>query len=44
MTRDDREGEADALHSLATLARRDGDYKLAFAYLDRATELSEPIR
>jgi DNA-binding SARP family transcriptional activator len=39
--RDDREGEADALHSLATLARRDGDYKLAFTYLDRATELSE---
>ncbi|HEY0430827.1 MAG TPA: tetratricopeptide repeat protein, partial [Pyrinomonadaceae bacterium] len=37
----DREGEADALHSLATLARRGGDYKLAFAHLDRAVELSE---
>ena len=38
----DNEGEADALHSLATLARRDGDYNLAFTYLDRATELSGP--
>lgn len=37
----DREGEADALQSLATLARRDGDYGLAFKYLDRATELSD---
>ncbi len=36
----DNEGEADALQSLATLARRDGDYSLAFTYLDRATELS----
>ena len=34
--RDDREGEAETLHSLATLARRDGDYALAFTYLDRA--------
>ena len=39
---EDNEGEAEALHSLATLARRDGDYQLAFTYLDRATELSEP--
>lgn len=39
---DDKEGEADALHSLATLARRDGDYALAFSYLDRAAVLSEP--
>jgi ATP/maltotriose-dependent transcriptional regulator MalT/DNA-binding SARP family transcriptional activator len=38
---DDREGEADTLHSLATLARRSGDFKLAFAHLDRAAELSE---
>jgi LuxR family maltose regulon positive regulatory protein len=37
----DKEGEADALQSLATLARRDGDYSLAFKYLDRATELSD---
>jgi LuxR family transcriptional regulator, maltose regulon positive regulatory protein len=36
----DQEGEADALHSLATLARRAGDYRLAFDYLDRATGLS----
>jgi ATP/maltotriose-dependent transcriptional regulator MalT/DNA-binding SARP family transcriptional activator len=39
---EDKEGEADALHSLATLARREGDYELAFTYLDRATVLSEP--
>ncbi|MDQ3665731.1 MAG: hypothetical protein M3410_03865 [Acidobacteriota bacterium] len=39
--RGDQEGEADALQSLATLARRDGDYALAFTYLDRATELSD---
>ncbi len=31
----DREGEAEALHSLATIARRRGDYETAFAYLDR---------
>ena len=37
----DKEGEADALQSLATLARRDADYSLAFEYLDRATELSD---
>ncbi len=35
----DREGEAEALHSLATLARREGDYTLAFGYLDRALKL-----
>ena len=40
--REDKEGEADALHSLATLARRDGEYNLAFTYLDRAMMLSEP--
>jgi LuxR family maltose regulon positive regulatory protein len=38
--REDTEGEADALHSLATLARRQGDYALAFSYLDQATALS----
>ena len=32
--REDAEGEADALHSLATLARRQGEYELAFTYLD----------
>lgn len=37
---DDKEGEAEALHSLATLARRKGDYQLAFTYLDRALELA----
>ena len=40
--RADNEGEADALHALATLARRDGDYELAFSYLDRAITLSQP--
>lgn len=40
--RKDEEGEADALHSMATLARRDGNYELAFTYLDQATQLSEP--
>jgi len=40
--RDDKEGEADALHSLATLARRQRDFELAFKYLDRATELTDP--
>lgn len=39
--RDDKEGEADALHSLATLARRQGDFELAFTYLDRAIGLSD---
>ena len=37
---DDAEGEAETLHSLATLARRKGDYQLAFTYLDRAIELT----
>ena len=40
--KDDREGEAEALHSLASIARRRGDYAAAFAYLDRAVELTEP--
>ncbi|HKP73755.1 MAG TPA: BTAD domain-containing putative transcriptional regulator, partial [Pyrinomonadaceae bacterium] len=37
--RADAEGEAEALHSLATIARRRGDCAGAFAYLDRALEL-----
>lgn len=37
----DKEGESDALHSLATLARRQGDNDLAFTYLDSAVELSD---
>ncbi|HLM56482.1 MAG TPA: BTAD domain-containing putative transcriptional regulator [Pyrinomonadaceae bacterium] len=37
----DGEGEAEALHSLATLARRRGDCEGAFSYLDRAETLSE---
>ena len=37
----DREGEAEALHSLATIARRRGDHASAFEYLDRAVELTE---
>jgi ATP/maltotriose-dependent transcriptional regulator MalT/DNA-binding SARP family transcriptional activator len=36
----DEAGEAEALHSLATIARRRGDYDAAFEYLDRAIELS----
>jgi LuxR family maltose regulon positive regulatory protein len=36
----DREGEAEGLHSLATLARREGDYETAFANLNRASELA----
>jgi LuxR family maltose regulon positive regulatory protein len=40
--RDDKEGEADALHSLATLARRQRDFDLAFTYLDRAVALTDP--
>src|SRR5205085_5026070 len=36
----DHIGEAEALHSLATIARRRGDYDAAFEYLDRAIELS----
>jgi ATP/maltotriose-dependent transcriptional regulator MalT/DNA-binding SARP family transcriptional activator len=37
----DSEGEAEAFHSLATIARRRGDCETAFSYLDRATELSD---
>ena len=36
----DVDGEAEAQHSLATLARREGDYSVAFKYLDRALELT----
>ena len=39
--REDKEGEADALHSLATLSRRQGNFELAFTYLDRAIGLSD---
>ncbi|MGA9994106.1 MAG: tetratricopeptide repeat protein, partial [Pyrinomonadaceae bacterium] len=39
--KDDKEGEAEALHSLATLARRRGDCQTAFNYLDRAVELTD---
>ena len=34
------EGEADALHSLAAIARRRGDCARAFEFLDRATSLA----
>lgn len=37
---DDRDGEAEALHSLATIARRRGNFEEAFAHLDRAVELA----
>ncbi|MCI0390693.1 MAG: tetratricopeptide repeat protein [Acidobacteria bacterium] len=37
----DGEGEADALHSLAAIARRRGEIKEAFDYLDRAIELTD---
>jgi LuxR family transcriptional regulator, maltose regulon positive regulatory protein len=39
--RGDREGEAEAFHSLATIARRRGDCETAFGYLDRAAELTD---
>ncbi|HST53272.1 MAG TPA: BTAD domain-containing putative transcriptional regulator [Pyrinomonadaceae bacterium] len=39
--RGDAEGEAEALHSLAAIARRRGDCATAFSYLDRAVELSD---
>ena len=45
--RNDHEGEAEALHSLATLARRQGDYSVAFAHLDEALGLVDdrsPLR
>lgn len=38
----DMEGEAEALHSLAAIARRRGDYNSAFLYLDRAAVLAAP--
>jgi LuxR family maltose regulon positive regulatory protein len=38
----DAEGEAEVLHSLATLARRRRDYEAAFADLDRAVALTGP--
>jgi LuxR family maltose regulon positive regulatory protein len=37
----DHEGEAEALHSLATIARRRGECGTAFTYLDRATALTD---
>ncbi len=37
----DTEGEAEALHSLAAIARRRGEFETAFAYLDRAVELTD---
>ncbi|MDT5122797.1 MAG: hypothetical protein QOC96_2279 [Acidobacteriota bacterium] len=37
----DKEGEAEALHSLATIARRRGDCETAFTYLDRTIELTD---
>ncbi|HEX8150625.1 MAG TPA: BTAD domain-containing putative transcriptional regulator [Pyrinomonadaceae bacterium] len=39
--RGDREGEAEALRSLATVERRYGDLETALAYLDRAAELAD---
>lgn len=36
----DNDAEAEALHSLATLARRAGDFQLAFSYLDQTLELT----
>lgn len=38
--RQDHEGEAEALHSLATIARRRSDFAAAFDYLDRALALA----
>jgi LuxR family transcriptional regulator, maltose regulon positive regulatory protein len=43
----DHAGEAEAVHSLATLARRRGDFATAYAYLDQAMALSgerSPVR
>jgi LuxR family transcriptional regulator, maltose regulon positive regulatory protein len=37
---EDREWEAEGLHSLATIARRRGEFETAFSYLDRAVELT----
>lgn len=36
----DREGEAETQHSLATLARREGDCSMAVTHLDRSLELT----
>ena len=38
----DKEGEAEVQHSLATIARRQGDFQLVFNFLNRAIELSNP--
>jgi ATP/maltotriose-dependent transcriptional regulator MalT/DNA-binding SARP family transcriptional activator len=46
-TLEDAEGEAEAFHSLATIARRRGDFAAAFESLDRAEALSDehsPVR
>jgi LuxR family maltose regulon positive regulatory protein len=37
----DAEGEAEALHSLAAIARGQRDFPLAFTYLDRAVQLTD---
>lgn len=37
----DAEGEAEALHSLAAIARGQRDFQLAFSYLDRAVQLTD---
>lgn len=39
--RQDSEGEAEALHSLAAIARSQRDFPLAFNYLDRAVQLTD---
>jgi LuxR family maltose regulon positive regulatory protein len=39
--KNDREGEAETLRSLATVERRYGDLETALSYLDRAVELAE---
>jgi LuxR family maltose regulon positive regulatory protein len=39
--REDREWEAEGLHSLATIARRRGEFETAFSYLDRAVALTD---
>lgn len=39
----DYAGEAEALHSLATIARRQNDFTMAFAYLDHALQLGGSI-
>ena len=38
---EDAEGEAEALHSLAAIARSQRDFPLAFTYLDRAVQLTD---